>query len=83
MINFNLWFFDFNIAPLLSILIMQKLPGVLIADNELNFKKHVGNLCKKAYFKLDALRRIRGSLAVEKKKYFLMHSLMVSLITIF
>ena len=35
-------------------------------DNQLNFKKHIKELCKKASYKLHALRRIRGHLAVEK-----------------
>ena len=44
-----------------------KLLGVTI-DNELKFKKHVEDLCKKASYKLHALRRIRGYLTVEKAR---------------
>ena len=36
-----------------------KLLGITI-DNELKFKKHIEDLCKKASYKLHALRRIRG-----------------------
>ena len=44
-----------------------KLLGITI-DNELKFKKHVGDLCKKASYKLHALRRIRGYLTVQKAR---------------
>ena len=44
-----------------------KLLGITI-DNELKFKKHIGDLCKKASYKLHALRRIRGYLTVEKAR---------------
>ena len=44
-----------------------KLLGVTI-DNELKFKKHVEDLCKKASYKLHALRRIREYLTVEKAR---------------
>ena len=44
-----------------------KLLGVTI-DNELKFKKHVEDLCKKASYKLHVLRRIRGYLTVEKAR---------------
>ena len=44
-----------------------KLLGITI-DNELKFKKHIEDLCKKASYKLHALRRIRGYLAVEKAR---------------
>ena len=44
-----------------------KLLGITI-DNELKFKKHIENLCKKASYKLHALRRIRGYLTVEKAR---------------
>ena len=37
-------------------------------DNQLEFKKHIENLCKKASFKLHALRRIRKFLTVEKAR---------------
>ena len=37
-------------------------------DNELKFKKHIKDLSKKASYKLHALRRIRGCLAVEKAR---------------
>ena len=36
-----------------------KLLGIAI-DNELKFKKHIEDLCKKASYKLHAIRRIRG-----------------------
>ena len=41
--------------------------GITI-DNELIFKKHIEDLCKRASYKLHALKRIRGSLTVEKAK---------------
>ena len=44
-----------------------KLLGVT-TDNELKFKKHIEDLCKKASYKLHALRRIRGYLTVEKAR---------------
>ena len=44
-----------------------KLLGITI-DNHLNFKKHIEELCKKASYKLHALRRIRGYLTVEKAR---------------
>ena len=37
-------------------------------DNQLKFKKHIENLCKRASFKLHALRRIRKFLTVEKAR---------------
>ena len=44
-----------------------KLLGITI-DNEGKFKKHIKDLRKKASYKLHALRRIRGYLAVEKAR---------------
>ena len=44
-----------------------KLLGITI-DNELKFKKHIEDLCKKASYKLYALRRIRGYLTVKKAR---------------
>ena len=44
-----------------------KLLGITI-DNQLNFKKHIEELCKKAPYKLHALRRIGGYLTVEKTR---------------
>ena len=44
-----------------------KLLGITI-DNELQFKKHIEDPCKKASYKLHALRRIRGYLIVEKAR---------------
>ena len=44
-----------------------KLLGIAIGK-ELKFKKHVEDLCKKASYKLQAIRRIRGYLAVEKAR---------------
>ena len=44
-----------------------KLLGITI-DNELKFKKHMEDLCKKSSYKLHALRRIRGYLTVEKAR---------------
>ena len=44
-----------------------KLLGIIV-DNELKFKKHIEDLCKKASNKLHALRRIRGYLTVEKAR---------------
>ena len=40
----------------------------IVIDNQLKFKKHIENLCKKASFKLHALRRIRKFLTVEKAR---------------
>ena len=39
-----------------------------VIDNQLKFKKHIDNLCKKVSFKLHALRRIRKFLTVEKTR---------------
>ena len=44
-----------------------ELLGIVI-DNQLKFKKHIDNLCKKVSFKLHALRRIRKFLTVEKTR---------------
>ena len=44
-----------------------ELLGIII-DSQLKFKKHVANLCRKASYKLHALRRIRNFLIVEKAK---------------
>ena len=44
-----------------------KLLGITI-DDELKFKKHIEDLCKKASYKLHALKRIRGYLTVEKAR---------------
>ena len=44
-----------------------KLLGITV-DNELKFKKHMEDLCKKASYKLHALRRIRRYLTVEKAR---------------
>ena len=44
-----------------------QLLGIAI-DNELKFKKHIEEFCKKASHKLHALWRIRGYLTVEKAK---------------
>ena len=44
-----------------------KLLGITI-DNELKFKKHIEDFCKKASHKLRALSRIRGYLTVEKAR---------------
>ena len=44
-----------------------KLLGITI-DNERKFKKHIKDLCKKASYKLHALRRISGYLTVEKAR---------------
>ena len=41
--------------------------GITI-DNELKFNKHIEDLCKKASYKLHALRRRRGYLKVEKAR---------------
>ena len=39
--------------------------GITI-DKKITFKQHIENLCRKAQYKLDALRRIRKFLTVEK-----------------
>ena len=44
-----------------------ELLGIVI-NNQLKFKKHIENLCKKASFKLHALRRIRKFLTVKKAR---------------
>ena len=44
-----------------------KLLGIT-TDNELKFKNHIEDLCKKASYKLHVLRRIRGYLTVEKAR---------------
>ena len=44
-----------------------ELLGITI-DSQLKFKKHIDNLCRKASYKLHALRRIRIFLTVEKAK---------------
>ena len=41
--------------------------GITI-DKKLTFKQHIGNLCRKAQYKLHALRRIRKFLTIEKAK---------------
>ena len=41
--------------------------GITI-DKKLTFKQHVENLCRKAEYKLHALRRIRKFLTIEKAK---------------
>ena len=38
-------------------------------DKQLKFKSHIEQLCRKAAYKLHALRRIRKYLAVEKAKF--------------
>ena len=42
----------------------------IIIDNQLKFRKHIGNLCKEASFKLHALRRIHELLRIEKARIF-------------
>ena len=44
-----------------------KVLGITI-DNKIIFKKHIKDVCKKASFKLHALKRIRTYLAVEKAR---------------
>jgi len=44
-----------------------KLLGITI-DNELKFKKHIDELCRKASYKLHALQRIRRYLSVDKAR---------------
>ena len=44
-----------------------ELLGITI-DSQLKFKKHIDSLCRKASYKLHALRRIRNFLTVEKAK---------------
>ena len=43
------------------------LPGIRI-DKKLSFKQHVKNLCRKAQYKLYALRHIRKFLTIENAK---------------
>ena len=40
----------------------------IIIDKKLTFKQHIQNLCRKAQYKLHALRRIRNLLIIEKAK---------------
>ena len=40
----------------------------ITTDKKLTFKQHVQNLCRKAQYKLHALRRIRKFLTIEKAK---------------
>ena len=40
--------------------------GITI-DSKLNFKEHINNIVKKAYYKLYTLRRLRKFLTLEKK----------------
>ena len=44
-----------------------ELLGITI-DNQLKFKKHIENLCRKASYKLHALQRIRNFLTMENAK---------------
>ena len=44
-----------------------RLHGITI-DSKLNFKEHIDNIVKKAYYKLYALRRLRKFLTLEKSK---------------
>ena len=44
-----------------------ELLGITI-DKALNFKKHIEHLCRTAQYKLDALRRIRKYVTVDKAK---------------
>ena len=37
-------------------------------DNEIKFKKHIKDLCKKASYKLHALRRLRPYLTVDRAR---------------
>ena len=41
---------------------------VITTDHELKFNKHIELLCKRAYFKLHAFRRIRKYLGIEKAR---------------
>ena len=41
---------------------------VITIDKALNFKKHIGNLCRTAQYKLHILRRIRKYLTLDKAK---------------
>ena len=41
---------------------------LITIDSKLNFKEHVNNVIKKAYYKLYALRRMRKFLTLEKGK---------------
>ena len=41
---------------------------VIIIDNQLRFKKQIGDLCKKVSFKPRALQKIRRYLTVEKAR---------------
>ena len=41
---------------------------VITIDSKLNFKEHINNIVKKAYYKLYALRRLRKFLTLKKAK---------------
>ena len=41
---------------------------VLTIDNQLTFKDHINMLCRRANYKLHAIRRIRKYLTLEKSK---------------
>ena len=66
---------DKNIAPFRPIVNGKTIPCsnevkllVITIDNELKFKKHTEDLCKKASYKLNAFRRTRGYFTVEKAR---------------
>ena len=64
----NIWHFTINAnGKIIPCFNEVKLLGITV-DNELKFKKHIEDLCKKASYKLHALRRIRGYLTVEKAR---------------
>ena len=66
---------DKNIAPFRPIVNGKTIPCsnevkllVITIDNELKFKKHTEDLCKKASYKLNSLTKTRGYFTVEKAR---------------
>ena len=49
-------------------------------DNILTFNEHINNLCSNASYKLYALCRIRKYVTQDQQNFYIMHSLIASLI---
>ena len=47
---------------------MKKIPLGITIDGDLKFGKHINNLCKKEYQKLNALVRLAPFMNVDKKE---------------
>ena len=48
---------------------MKKIPLGITIDGDLKFGKHINNLCKKEYQKLNALVRLAPFMNVDKKEW--------------